>query len=150
GERRRLTAHAGEVRALAFAPDGKRLASGGADPSVLVWDVSGSGGTGATGQAAPTAAGLDALWARLAGGRAAPAYRGMGVLAAYPDRSLPFLKRRLRTGEKADAAIRRLVEQLDDEQFGVREKATRELAERGEEAEPALRRALADQPPADL
>ena len=36
---RRWTGHRGNVHALAFTPDGRRLISGGADASVLVWDV---------------------------------------------------------------------------------------------------------------
>ena len=36
--------HAGPVAALAFSPDGKRLATGGNDTTVLVWDLTGGAG----------------------------------------------------------------------------------------------------------
>jgi WD40 repeat protein len=38
-ERLRLRGHLGDVLALAFAPDGRRLASGGGDSVVKVWEV---------------------------------------------------------------------------------------------------------------
>jgi WD40 repeat protein len=44
GERRALQGHGSDIYAVAFSPDGKRLASGSNDRSVRLWDVA----TGAT------------------------------------------------------------------------------------------------------
>lgn len=85
---------------------------------------------------------LEARWADL--GRPRPrAYPASAALVAAPRDSLPFLKEVLRPVTQVDAdRIRRLIADLGDRSFAVREKATRELQRLGERAGPFLRAAL--------
>ena len=146
GERCRLAGHRGSVVSLAFAPDGRTLASGSMDNTALVWDV-----TGRLGAKPCTPAELEGLWADLSGKDAARAYRALGRLALSPDVALPRLRACLRP---AAAGYRqhlgRLVKDLDDDEFAVREKASEELAKLGADAEWALREALRGRPSAEL
>jgi hypothetical protein len=89
-----------------------------------------------------TPAKLEALWGDLAG--ALPrAYPARAALLASPEDSLPFLKEKLRPVPAADAArVKRLIAELGDKRFAVREKAMADLQQLGEQAAPLLREAL--------
>jgi hypothetical protein len=87
------------------------------------------------------------LWADLAGDDAPGAYRAIQQLTAAPQQTVPFLKAHLRPVSVVQPKeIALLLADLDSDGFGVREKATAELAKLGESAEPALRQALEGQP----
>jgi hypothetical protein len=63
---------------------------------------------------------------------------------------VPFLAERVRPAVAPDAKrVARLLADMDDERFEVREQASRELEGLGVLAEPALRQALAGRPPAE-
>ena len=86
---------------------------------------------------------MTALWADLAGDARA-AHAAVRAFAASPGRGVPFLARAVRPAAGVDpAAFRRLLTDLDSTAFAARERATRALAELGEDAEVLLRRALA-------
>jgi WD40 repeat protein len=139
----RFGSHAGGVRAVAYAPDGKRVATAGADGTVLIWDV-------ATQQARRPPAGrkllakeLETLWVELDADDARRAYNAVCTLMAGWTESVPFLGERLRTTQEDVAReVSRLIVELGDRRFTVREKATTALRRLGEAAGPALRQAL--------
>ena len=142
--REELKGHAGAVTALAFSGDGRTLATGGADTTILLWDLQASA---AAAPARLAEADLDTIWSDLASSSARDALPSLRKLARTPADALPYLKKHLKpvAGEMPDAErIARLVTQLDDDSFTVREQATRELGQVGKPAEAALRKALAD------
>lgn len=68
-------------------------------------------------------------------------------MIADSERSVPFLCGRLRPIPKEDAPrIRRLLAELDSEQFAVRDAAMKALQKMEDVAHPALRQALKDAP----
>jgi WD40 repeat protein len=132
---------------LAFLPSGDRLATGLMDGTILVWDLEPK--TWHAGMAAKDLDDLDLerLWADLAGEDAGKAHQAVGTLAAVPQRAVPFLKDRLRSASAPDAGkVRRLIADLESEQFNVRERAGKELAALGEQSDPELRKALEGKP----
>jgi hypothetical protein len=146
-ERARLSGHEGPVSALAFTADGARLVSGGSDTTALVWDLAALGRP----DRPPTAEELPGLWADLSGEDAARAFRAAAGLAAVPGRAVPLLKEKVHPVAALEPGrLARLVADLDDPVFAVRERATRELKGLGEPAAPALKGALENNPSAEL
>jgi hypothetical protein len=132
------------VSALAFAPDGRSLASGGSDSSILLWDLTYAPEQGK--KEAINGKELDALWAALADD-AAKADQALWTLVRSGDQGLKFLQARLRPVKAADSKkVAALLEDLDSKVFAQREQAARALEELGEAAEKALRDALAAKP----
>ncbi len=141
--RRDWRAHPASVRSLAFSPDGKLFASAGSDTTVLIWPANAEQAE----RKDLSANELDALWADLAGADAVKAYRSITALRAAPQQSVPFLKAHLRPVPAVDAQrVARLIADLDDERFAVRDKASADLAKLGDLAEPFLRKTLEGKP----
>lgn len=152
---RQLKGHRGIAYAVAFSPDGKRLASASADTTVLVWDIAGLARTAtAPSRRAPAARSaslsveeLERCFRDLADEDAACAYRALRALAAAPDAAVPFLRKQLQAVPLLDPRrLARWIADLDSDQFPVRQEAVRRLEEHYELAETALRRTLREQP----
>jgi hypothetical protein len=135
----------GWVLTVAFSPDGNRVISGGLDQKAHIWDVSGIvGRPRETAERSP--ADLEADWKDLAGDAMA-GYAALGRLISSPEHAVPFLGKQLQSQRPVDTRrIERLIADLNDKRFQVRELATRDLEVLAEHAVPVLRKALADGP----
>lgn len=137
----------GHLYSLAFSPDGRILATGGADSTILLSDLTGRIRNGRLQPAQLTAKDLEKLWTDL-GGDAAKAYQAVWTLAATPDKALPLLRERLRPIAPADPKhLAKLIADLDSEHFSVRDRAGHALEALGDLAGPALTDALKTNPP---
>jgi hypothetical protein len=130
---------------LAFSPDGRALAATDKSTAVLVWDATGRLRDGRTPAVHLGPKEMQALWSELGGADSARAYQAIWTLAAAPRQAVPLLKERLHAVPPPEPArLRRLLADLDHDQFAVRERATHELEEIGRAVRPLLLEALQD------
>ncbi len=143
-EIRHFQGHDTNVNALAFSPDGSRLASGLRDSTILIWEVP------ATPRRPEVRLGpeeLAALWKDLVGGDARKAHAAIAKLAAAPAQAVPFLAERLSPAPTVEEGrVRRLIADLDSDQFAVRQAAVQGLQDLGEMAAPLVRQVLDGKP----
>lgn len=130
----------GSAAVLAFAPDGRSLATGLSDTTILIWDMM----PAARDSSRPLSTEeQDRLWRELAGSDAVKAYIAVGRLIARPAETLPLLHARLRPIVAPSAErLKQLLADLDSDEFRRRDAAYRQLADLGESVQPALREAL--------
>jgi RNA polymerase sigma factor (sigma-70 family) len=142
-QRGRFSGHREWVWSLAFSPDGRLLASGSLDYTALVWDVTGLCPDGKFPEHNLTRSEIERLWADLSRADGVRAYRAMWMMVAAARPSISFLAERLRPTERVnDDRLKRLIGDLDSDQFKVRAQASQELEGLGELAETAIRKAL--------
>src|SRR5207248_37510 len=127
--------------------DGRALATGGYDTSVLTWDwmpFCGLRGVPAKKLDARRVAGV---WDDLASADARKGYAAVGKLAACPGQAVPLLAGRVRGVSDAEcSAVRHRLAELDSEDFAVREKAAGELGKLPAESVPLFYEALRGNP----
>jgi WD40 repeat protein len=138
--------HSGVINALAFSADGKTLASASTDTTVLTWDLS-----AALSRPLPrrtfTDAELTTRWDALAGDDARQTYSAMCDLVAAPTQAVALLNQRLRPATALDPKeVNRLLSEVGNPAFGVREKAAAALLQLDERVVPVIDKVLADKP----
>ncbi len=138
-----LSGHDGAVTDLAFTADRRALVSASDDTTLLVWDLAHF----AAKCTPPKPGDVDQAWRALAGDDAKAAYEAIRVLAASPDAAVRRIGRHFQSASPADVKrIRACLRDLDDAEFAVRERATRDLERMGDQAVAALERFLAGKP----
>jgi WD40 repeat protein len=137
-----------KISSLAVLPGG-RVATGTTEGEILVWDLAPS--TWPIRQTARERSRdrFDALWSDLARD-ARTAYRAVSSLAASPAWSVPLLDAHLHPVALGSKRIEKLIADLDDDRYEVREAASRELPQLRCAVEPSLRRVLADKPSLEM
>lgn len=145
----RFQGHEDNVNCLAFSKDGRSLASGSVDSTVLVWDL-------AALLPAPTKAKLTDKeladrWDELAGADGAQAYQAIRRLSSAGDQVVASLSQRLAPVPPVPRKkVEVLIADLDSNTFARRERAAHELVGLIETAEPSLRAVLKANPSLEL
>lgn len=150
-EARSFPGHNGGVISVAFASNGRTLVSGGGDSSILMWDFTGRVKDGRQQTVKWTPAQLEERWKDLASKEGPQAAQAIWDLVADAERSVSLIRQRIKPVATADAQrVERLIDALDSDDFPTRTKATEELGDLVESAEPTLRKKLTDKPPLEM
>jgi hypothetical protein len=149
-EVKRFSVPNGPVSAVAFPPDGKTIATAASDTTILLWPTLAPNRRTGDSPRALSAEELRNSWGELAGDDAAKSFQAIEMMVATPQQSVPFIKEQLSPLLVELKRIVKLIADLDDDSFEVREHATAQLKKLGVIAESALRAKLADQPSAEV
>jgi hypothetical protein len=134
------------TQTLVFAPDGRTLATGHQDGTVLLWKVPPTREAGSPSLAEGEG---EKLWLDLGSKSPAKARAAVERLGRHPDAALLAAKFRP-PAQPDNPMLAALVKDLDSDVFATREEASRKLRELGLKAEPILRRALARAPSLEM
>jgi WD40 repeat protein len=137
-----LEGHTGTVNGLAMTPDGRFLVSASNDQTVRIWDLSQRRLT-ATARILPNRQ-VESCWHALAHPDGKTAYEAMTTLAGAPEQTVALIRARIQPASAAHAGrIAELIALTNHPRYTVREQATQELEKLRDQAETALRQALA-------
>jgi WD40 repeat protein len=143
-ERHRFEGQTGYVNALAFSPSGALLAAASPEAPAYVWDVYGQAQPAPPGEAKLSADEGERLWRDLSSPDAVVAFQAVRRSIGHPDAAVALFGERLHPVLPVDAKqVKLWIQQLDSEDFPVRDAAGRNLEKQGDQIESALREAAA-------
>jgi hypothetical protein len=140
-----LRGHRDAVCALAFAPDGSSLVSGSWDTTALVWDMK-DRRKGKFLHDPLSEAAAERAWTALALPDPAAAHASLWSLVESPRQAVALFAKRLRPEAARGRTVEQMIADLNSPRYPLRQKATAELERLGEQARPALVKALASKP----
>ncbi len=147
--------HQGQINCLRFNVDDERpvLYSGSADSTVLAWDLREAMTAFENGTPRLTAEEIERVWLELGADDAAVMHRALWKLSTAGDAAVKTLAKYLEPApfdRELGPKVEKLIAQMDDDQFAVREQASQEISELGEGVDPFLRLALEDADSAEV
>ena len=127
--------------------DGRQLTTTEPDGTLLVWDLSPAFKNDRSVPTKLDAQRIAGWWNDLSDSDPAVAYAAIWSLTDAPEDAVACFRNQLKPAVDADFdKVRKLIKELDDDSFEVRETASRQLEKMGASIQPALRQALENRP----
>jgi hypothetical protein len=146
-----LKGHSGAIVSIGFDPTGRRLVTGSADGTAIIWNLERAWAKRTAARIPLDPLKLEDVWKNLADANAEKAHRAILASAADLPTILPLLRGRLKPAKGPDQGrIHALIRDLNAPKFSVREQARRELMRLGEATAEALREAARIDPAAEV
>jgi hypothetical protein len=141
-----LVGHNSPVNTLRFTSDGKSLISLEQEGLKMTWNVARIGAQAPGKLPRLTDEQLEEVWNDLAESDVFRSYRASRYLAADPERTLPFLEKRVKPIPPGETEkIKGLIQELQNQNGGARRRAMTELRKHGEAALGALNQSAEEQ-----
>jgi RNA polymerase sigma factor (sigma-70 family) len=143
-ERHRFDGHAGHVHALDFSPSGALLAAASPEAPAYVWDVYGKSLPGPPAAAKLSADERQRLWEDLGNPDAKAGFQAVRRWIGHPEAAVAVFGEHLKPAAPVELKrVKQWLQELDNDDFNVREAAARELEKLGDQIESALKEAVA-------
>ncbi len=145
----KLPGHQAEVNSLSFSPNGKYLASGSADTTVLIWDLDHCLGKKNAEKLTPES--VAKHWEVLKSREARKAYPSIWRMMHNPNKTLPFLSKKLNPIQgPTRKEVQKWIEDLGSDKFRTRITAFRKLDHLYDLVHPFLKKAAKDSPTLEM